>query len=106
MLDAAAVGHGEAPVAPDVRFVVGIGSSAGGLEALQELVAELAVGSGAAFVVAQHLSPEHHSVLDELLGRATVLPVVIAVDGQMLQVDAIAIAPPNHDVTVVATICV
>ena len=55
---------GDAVVAAEtsVAHVVGIGSSAGGLEALQELLGSLTPGSGTAYVVAQHLSPQHRSL--------------------------------------------
>jgi two-component system CheB/CheR fusion protein len=83
-----------------VTHVVGIGASAGGLEALQELAGSLVAGAGLAYVVAQHLAPEHRSLIVELVAHATTLPVVTAVDGAPLQADVIAIAPPNHDLTV------
>ncbi len=86
----------------DIDLVVGIGASAGGLEALQDLVGSLLAGGRVAYVVAQHLSPEHRSLIVELVGHATSLQVITAVDGAVLQPDVIAIAPPNHDVTVEA----
>ena len=55
--------------------VVGIGSSAGGLEALREMLAAAEVPTGLAFVVVQHLAPDHESMLAELLGRHTQLSV-------------------------------
>ncbi|MDQ1308696.1 MAG: two-component system, chemotaxis family, CheB/CheR fusion protein [Actinomycetota bacterium] len=97
------------PTGPDIRptgpdIVVGIGSSAGGLEALQDLVGALGTGGRAAFVVAQHLSPEHRSLLVELLGRETGLSVVGAVDGAALEPGVIFVGPPNHDVLVRANV--
>ena len=53
-----------------------------------------------AYVVAQHLSPEHPSLIVELIAHATSLKVVTAADGMALQPDVIAIAPPNHDMAV------
>ncbi|MFZ4485921.1 MAG: chemotaxis protein CheB, partial [Candidatus Nanopelagicales bacterium] len=61
-------------------YVVGIGSSAGGLEALEGLVAALEPGHRAAIVIAQHLAPQHPSLLADLLARTTSLEVVTAVD--------------------------
>ncbi|MEA5422746.1 chemotaxis protein CheB [Synechococcus sp. CCY9202] len=85
-----------------ITRVVGIGTSAGGLAALTDLVSQLTAGGRQAYVVAQHLDPDHHSHLLELLARTSRLPVVLARDGAPLQPDVIAIVPPNHDVTVVA----
>ena len=51
------------------QIVVGIGASAGGLEAIQEFFRVMAADSGLAFVVIQHLSPDYRSLMDELLAR-------------------------------------
>lgn len=56
--------------------IVGIGSSAGGLEALQKLFGAMPPNAGLAFVVAAHLDPTQKSPLTELLGRCTKMPVV------------------------------
>jgi two-component system CheB/CheR fusion protein len=86
--------------ASDPHHVVGIGASAGGLEALQALVAELAPGTGSAFIVGQHLSPDRPSLLVDLLAHVAGLPVVEAADGQRLEADLIVVAPPHRDITV------
>lgn len=88
------------PSSAGVDYVVGIGASAGGLEALQELSRHLKALGHVTFVVAQHLSPDHPSLLVDLLSHSTPLSVVEAIDGAELQADVIAIAPPNHDVVV------
>jgi two-component system CheB/CheR fusion protein len=80
-------------------WVVGIGASAGGVEALRELVPHLPQ-AGAAFVVAQHMSPVHPSLLMQVLARETSLDVVEVVDGQQLRAGALHVVPPNRDVTV------
>ncbi|MEI6363890.1 MAG: chemotaxis protein CheB, partial [Actinomycetes bacterium] len=93
---------GGAPVVNShIQRVVGIGSSAGGLEALQEFLGGLEPGTGSAYVIAQHLAPERPSLIVELLARSTTLPVTTAADGDLLAPDAIVIGPPNADVTVV-----
>lgn len=80
------------------RFpVVGIGCSAGGLEALEKFFANVPPDCGIAFVVVQHLSPEHTSALPELLQRFTTMPVVEISDGMAVQPDQIHIIPPNRD---------
>jgi two-component system CheB/CheR fusion protein len=79
---------------------VGIGASAGGLEALQVFVGQLEAGGSVAYVVAQHLAPDHPSLIVDLLARVTTLKVLTAEDGADLQPDTIAIAPPNRDISV------
>ena len=65
--------------------VVGIGASAGGLEALHDLLRDVRREDPAAYVVIQHLDPTHDSVLAELLDRRTALSVQQAADGTVLQ---------------------
>ena len=60
----------------DAFPIVGIGASAGGLEALEQFLQNVPAGSGMAFVVVQHLDPTHKGILVELLQRATTMPVV------------------------------
>src|SRR5215216_2641554 len=55
--------------------IVGIGASAGGLESLERLFSHLPADTGMAFVVLQHLSPDFRSLMDELLGRRTSMPI-------------------------------
>ena len=57
-------------------YVVGIGASAGGLEALERVFKPMALDTGMAFVVIQHLSPDFKSLMDEILSRFTRLTVV------------------------------
>ena len=61
-----------------VPHIVAIGASAGGLEALEKLFAGLSCDTGATFVVIQHLSPDHKSMMANLLSRHTLMPVVKA----------------------------
>jgi two-component system CheB/CheR fusion protein len=72
-----------------------LGASAGGLQAYQEFFARLPSGTGAAYVVLQHLDPDHDSVLVDLLRRCTHVPVVTAQDGMELQPDRIHVLPPG-----------
>jgi two-component system CheB/CheR fusion protein len=66
----------------DSRFyVVAVGASAGGLDALERFFHGLPARSGAAYVVIQHLSPDHKSMMANLLGRHTSMPVVTVEDG-------------------------
>jgi len=84
-------------MAANVEHVVAIGSSAGGLEALQALLGRLREGGSVACLVAQHLAPDHPSQLVDLLGRATPLRVEQAVDGASLEPGLILVLPPNCD---------
>jgi two-component system CheB/CheR fusion protein len=76
-------------------WVVAVGASAGGLEALQQFFADLPALSGAAFVVIQHLAPDHKSLMAELLTRHTALKVITAVEGMALEADVVCLMPPG-----------
>ena len=80
--------------------VVGIGASAGGLEALQEFFKHLPERLGAAYVVVQHLSPDYKSMMDELLSRHTFMPIKIIADGMPLQPDNIYLIPPRQNLRI------
>jgi chemotaxis response regulator CheB len=75
--------------------VVGIGASAGGLEALTLLIHALPAGLDCSFVIVQHLSPNYRSMLVQLMGRETDMPVKAVEDGDLPQPGAIYITPPN-----------
>ena len=78
--------------------VVGIGCSAGGLEALDAFFAHMPVDSGMAYVVVQHLDPTQPSRLPELLQRVTALHVVEATDDLAVSAGTVCIIPPNKDI--------
>ena len=80
--------------------VVGIGASAGGLEALQQFFTAMPPEPGMAFVVVSHLDPTHVSLLPELLRRYTKLPVSQIEDGMVLTPDTVFTIPPNCRLTV------
>ncbi|RYZ41023.1 MAG: PAS domain-containing protein [Myxococcaceae bacterium] len=90
---------------PDVktflgRFpVVGIGASAGGLPAFLSLLEHLPTRTGMAFVLVQHLSPQHESSLPLLLGRVTTMPVLEASEGLTLTPDHVYVNPPGVSLT-------
>ncbi|MFN7901159.1 MAG: CheR family methyltransferase [Synechococcaceae cyanobacterium] len=93
---------GDNEVATRPQYVVVIGASAGGLEAIQDLIGRLSPHHQAAYVIAQHLSPDHPSELRELLHRGTYLPVVTGRDGLVLEADQIVVLPPNCDASLAA----
>src|SRR5215510_7072999 len=79
--------------------VVGVGASAGGLEALEALFKRISFDS-LAFVVVQHLSPDHESRLTNLLGRSTTMGVVTAMDGTRVVKNGVYVLPPNAEVEI------
>jgi PAS domain S-box-containing protein len=81
-------------------FVVGIGASAGGQAALEQLFTSMPHDCGLAFVVIMHLHPEGPSYLPEILGRCTPMPVLTAEDGMPLQPNTINVIPAGMDLTV------
>lgn len=91
--------HAAAP--PDLLFpVVGIGASAGGLEAYSQLLRYLPADTGMAYVLVQHLDPTHPSHLVELLTKVSRLPVVEAHHHQPIQPDHVYIIPPDALLTI------
>ncbi len=81
-------------------MVVGIGASAGGLEALTALISGLPQENNTAYVLAQHLSPTHKTMLVDLLSRETTLHVKDAVHGETLEQDIFYITPPNNNIEI------
>ena len=80
-------------------FAVGIGASAGGLEALVELLGALRE-SGMAFIVVQHLDPKHESLLPEILTKKTSMAVSLATQREVIQPDHVYVIPPDALLTV------
>jgi len=80
--------------------IVGIGASAGGLEAFSELLASLPERTGMAFLLVQHLDPVHPSRLKELLGKVTPIPIQEASEGMAVKPDHIYTIPPNTDMRI------
>ena len=81
-------------------YVVGLGASAGGLEALRSFFAAVPAESRAAFVVIQHLAPDHPSQMVVLLATHTMVPVSEIEDGVMVQPDRVYIVPPSKYVKI------
>jgi two-component system CheB/CheR fusion protein len=80
--------------------VVGIGASAGGLEVFKLLLADLPADTGLAIVFIQHLDASHHSMLAEILARATPMPVSEAADGMPVEANHVYVIPANVDLTI------
>src|SRR5689334_12640871 len=79
--------------------IVGIGASAGGLEALNRLLGSLPQGLNMACVLIQHLSPSHESILVQLLAAATPTPVHQVEDGMKVEAGQIYVIPPGAEMT-------
>ena len=76
---------------------MGIGASAGGLAAFMDLLGAIPAGTGMAFVVVQHLDPNHTSLLAEALARATTMKVANVASGDVVEPDRVYVIPPNTD---------
>jgi two-component system CheB/CheR fusion protein len=79
--------------------VVGIGASAGGLDAFIELIAAIPPDTGLAFVLIQHLDPHHPSMLANIIARATSIPVQEVIDGMRVAPDHIYVIAPDTQLT-------
>ena len=85
----------------DLPFpIVGIGASAGGLEALEQFLRQVPVDCGLAFVVIQHLDPTHKGIMPELLQRATGMEVFQARDRMKVKPNRVYVIPPNKDMSI------
>ena len=81
--------------------IAGIGASAGGLEALSDFLENLPTECGIAFVIVQHLSPKHESLLPELLQRKTKMPVHKVEDGMAVNANNIYVIPPDTYMSII-----
>lgn len=79
--------------------IVGIGASAGGLEALEQFLRHVPAGCGMAFVIIQHLDPTHKGIMAELLQRITDMEVLQAEDRMTVRADSVYVIPPNRDMS-------
>jgi chemotaxis methyl-accepting protein methylase len=88
------------PPAPGPFPIVGVGASAGGLEAFRSFLKALPPDTGMAYVLVQHLHPGHHSILAELLSRTTRMPVSEVKRDVRVEPDHVYIIPPRHDIEI------
>jgi two-component system, chemotaxis family, CheB/CheR fusion protein len=87
--------EGEQVNSNEIFPIVGMGASAGGLEAFRELLSHLPTDTGMAFVIIQHLSPHQKSLLTEILSRSTSMPVVEVEHGMIVEPNHVYVIPPN-----------
>ncbi|MBA4374484.1 MAG: chemotaxis protein CheB, partial [Thermodesulfovibrio sp.] len=79
--------------------IVGIGASAGGLEALEQFIGHVPENSGMAFVIVQHLDPTHKGIMPELLQRITGMDVIQVKDRMRIKPNCVYVIPPNKDMS-------
>ncbi|MDO8287769.1 MAG: CheR family methyltransferase [Parvibaculum sp.] len=84
------------PTGAENFLVVGIGASAGGLDACRKLARSLPAESGMAFILIQHLDPTHESMMVDLLAGHTLIKVQQATDGMLIEPDNFYVIPPGH----------
>lgn len=80
--------------------IIGIGASAGGLEALDAFLSHVPAQNGLAFIVIQHLDPTHKGIMPELLQRITPMPVTQAENRMPVKADCVYVIPPNKDLSI------
>jgi two-component system, chemotaxis family, CheB/CheR fusion protein len=86
------------PEGQEDRFpIIGIGASAGGLQALEAFLDNMPSEAGMAFVLVQHLDPNHESILADLLQRHTAMRVFQVSDGMQVQPNSVYVVPPNRN---------
>ncbi|MHB1688003.1 MAG: chemotaxis protein CheB [Ignavibacteriaceae bacterium] len=81
-------------------YVVGIGASAGGLEALERFFGSMSESAGMAFIVVSHLDPNHISIMPELIQKSTKMKLFQAEDGMVLEPNHVYVAPANRDLAI------
>ena len=87
------------PSEPQQYPIVGIGASAGGLEALEQFFENMPKDNGMAFVVIQHLDPNHVGIMPELLQRITTMKVIQASDRLKVKPNCVYVIPPNKSMS-------
>src|SRR6266567_736643 len=80
--------------------IVGLGASAGGLEALEQFLRQVPKESGLAFVIIQHLDPTHKGIMAELLQRTTDMEVFQVRDRMEVKPNCVYVIPPNRDMSI------
>ncbi|HVS10672.1 MAG TPA: chemotaxis protein CheB, partial [Planctomycetota bacterium] len=101
-LDASAAEDAHTSRASPSFPIVGVGASAGGLEAFTQLLRAVPVDTGMAFVLVQHLAPSHDSALAEILSRATSMPVTEVADEPEIEPNRVYVIPPDRNMVIVS----
>src|SRR5664280_1445292 len=90
----------EIPSTDNSFYIVGIGASAGGLEALEKFFENMPKTSGMAFIIVTHLDPNHISIMPELIQKSTKMKLFQAEDGMVIEPDHVYVAPANRDLAI------
>ena len=103
--DGAVDSHGEEPASPAraeerANLIVGIGASAGGIDAFKILFSRMPAGIGMAFVIVQHLDPIHESSLAAIIAGYTAMPVHVAAEGVLVEPNQVFVIPPDTILTI------
>ena len=103
LTDPAAMGSeagSSAPLPERTRLIVGIGASAGSMDAFKVFFSKMPSDTGMAFVIVQHLDPAFESILPSIIGNYTRMPVQAAADGAVIGPNTVHIIPPNAILTI------
>ena len=87
--------HAQTETGSAAPLIIGLGASAGGLEALQQFFGHMPNNSGLSFVVVQHLSPDYKSLMADILGKHTEMAVLQAENGMVVEPDTVYLIPPK-----------
>jgi two-component system CheB/CheR fusion protein len=79
-------------------LIIGIGASAGGLGAFTSFLSNMPGDRGMAFILVQHLSPDHKSILTDLLAKTTSMTVLEAEDGMQIDANRVFVIPPDSTI--------
>ena len=86
------------------NYIVGIGGSAGALNAYKALLGVLSSDTGMAFVIVSHIHPTAHSYLSQILSRQTKMPVMLASDAMPIWANHVYLTPADSDLTAVGNV--
>ncbi len=89
-----------APVPERTRLIVGIGASAGSIDAFKIFFSKMPADTGIAFVIVQHLDPDFESILPAIIANYTKMPVHAAKDGAAVSPNTVHVIPPNAILTI------
>lgn len=90
----------QSDVTLEPTYVVGVGASAGGLESLERFFGAIPPDTGMAFVVIQHLAPDHKSLMTELLSKHSAMRMAPATHGIVVEANHVYLIPPGHNLEV------
>lgn len=84
-------------------FLIGVGASAGGLDAIKQMIGQVPQGFAHSLVIVQHISPDYKSLMSEILGRETSLPVLEVTDNMAVEAGHIYLIPPRSNIVIQGT---